>query len=225
MSGPCCSNDYDAMFDARTARRRLSAYRRSGPTGSTRRLVDAITATGVAGATVLDIGGGVGIIGLELLAAGADHLTDVDASQAYVAVARDEAERRGFGERVTVHHGDFVALADGIEAADIVTLDRVVCCYGDWQALVDRSLAHARRLYGLAYPVDRWWTRVGIGFGNLCLRLMRRSFRGHVHPERAVHERIRAAGFERRVHHRNWLWQTALYERIGDLAKQPSADA
>jgi magnesium-protoporphyrin O-methyltransferase len=225
MPGSCCTGDYDAMFDARAARRQLSAYSRSGPTGTTRRLIDAISATGTKDATVLDIGGGVGVIGLELLAAGAGHVTGVDASDAYVTAAHEEAMRRGLGQRVTVHHGDFVGLADAIEAADIVTLDRVVCCYGDWPALVDASAAHALRLYGLAYPVDRWWTRAGVGFGNLCLRLMRRSFRGYVHPERAIDERIQAAGFARRSNHRSWLWQTALYERVGGLAKPRASDA
>lgn len=201
------------MFDARTARRQLIAYRRSGPTGTTRRLIDAIRDAGVDGATVLDIGGGVGIIGFELLAAGADRLTDVDAARAYIAVARREATRRGLDDRVTLRHGDFVALAEEIEPADIVTLDRVVCCYGDWTALVDRSAARARRLYGLVYPTDRWWTRFGIGMGNLMLRLTRRTFRGFVHPERAIDDRVRAAGFEPRVHHRGWLWQTVVYER------------
>ena len=145
------------MFDALSARRELTAYRRSGPTGSTRRLIDAIKAAGVEGASVLDVGGGVGVVGFELLAAGAERLTDVDAARAYVALARREAKRRGLEERATFHHGDFVGLADEIEAADIVTLDRVVCCYGDWAALVGRSVEHARRIYGLVYPNDRWW--------------------------------------------------------------------
>jgi len=172
------------MFDARTARRQLTAYRRSGPTGSTRRLIEAIKAAGVDGATVLDIGGGVGVVGFELLAAGADRLTDVDAARAYVAVARREATRRGLDDRATFRHGDFVALAEAVDAADIVTLDRVICCYGDWAALVDRSVARARRLYCLVYPTDRWWTRAAVGMGNLMLRLSRRSF-SRARPPRA----------------------------------------
>ena len=103
--------------------------------------------------------------------------------------------------------------ASDLPAADIVTLDRVVCCYGDWRALIDASVAHARRLYGLVYPNERWWTRVAIAIGNLALRLSGRSFRGYVHPERRIDERIRRAGFRRRNHHRGWIWQTSIYER------------
>lgn len=217
MPASCCKPDYDAAFDARTARRQLTAYRRSGARGPTLRLVTAVKEAGAGGASVLDIGGGIGVIGLELLNAGAGSLTGVDAARAYASVAGREIERRGWADRAVMHHGDFVALADGIPAADIVTLDRVVCCYGDWRALVDASALRARQLYGLVYPNERWWLRVGIGVGNLMLRLGGQSFRGYVHPERQIDERIRAAGFRPRMHHRGWIWQTALYERTGGL--------
>lgn len=46
----------------------------------TKALVSALVADGVTGATVLDIGGGVGVIGYELLDAGAASVTNVEAS-------------------------------------------------------------------------------------------------------------------------------------------------
>jgi hypothetical protein len=215
MTTDCCQPDYDAAFDAKAAHRQLSDYRRSGPTGSTRRLLDALRTDDMRESTVLDIGAGVGVIGLELLAAGAAAVTNVDAARAYVAVGRHEIERRRLSDRATFHHGDFVALAERFEPADIVTLHRVVCCYGDWAAMVDASAIRARRLYGLVYPNDRWWVRLAIRCGNLVLRLRGQSFRGYVHPERRIDERIRAAGFRRRVHHRGRVWQTLVYERVG----------
>jgi predicted TPR repeat methyltransferase len=218
MPPTCCSPDYDAIFDERAARRELADYRRRGATGTTRRLVDAIRAAGVAGATVLDIGGGVGVIGAELLTAGASSMTDVDVSRAYVAAARDEVERRGFGDRATFRIGDFVQAAPDVEAADIVTLDRVICCYGGWMPLVDASTQRARRLYGLVYPRDRWWTRFVVGAQNAVMRLLRRPFRFYVHPERQVDARIRAAGFEPVLEERGLVWQTLLYRRIGEPA-------
>lgn len=214
MPQSCCKPDYDKAFDDRTAQRQLARYRRSGSDGSTHRLIEAIKTAGVRGSSMLDIGGGVGVIGLELLGAGAESLTDVDASKPYLEAAEHEFERRGWDERATFRHGDFVELADEIEAADVVTLDRVVCCYGDWRALVDASVSRARRLYGIVYPNERWWLRAGIGFGNFWLRVFGQSFRGYVHPERMIDERIRRAGFRRRSHHRGWIWQTSLYERV-----------
>ena len=209
----CCDTDYDAAFDARTARRQAVAYRRSGATGSTRRLIEAIRHEGVEGRTVLDIGGGVEVIGMELLGSGAARLYGVEASRSYVAVARHEIERRGWTDRATIRHGDFVQLAPEVEPADIVTLDRVVCCYGDWAALVRASTSRASHLYGLVYPNERWWLRASIGMGNLMLRIMGRRFRGYVHPEREIDALVRAQGFERRFHHRGWIWQIVLYAR------------
>lgn len=213
MRPACCLPDYDAIFNERTARRELARYRRSGAGGSTRRLLEAVREAGPENASVLDIGGGIGVIGLELVDAGAAWVVNVEASAPYASVAREEIERRGWVDRATVRHGDFVEMARELPPADVVTLDRVVCCYGDWRALVDASAARSRRLYGLVLPNERWWTRVAIGLGNLALRMLGRSFRGHVHPERAIDERIRAAGFSRRMHHRGRVWQTLLYER------------
>ena len=159
MPKDCCSVDYDVHFDADEARQDLLAYRQNGAEGSTRRLIEVLVAEGVEGASLLDIGGGVGIVQLELLKAGIASSMDVDASGPYLQVAEAEAEELGFKDRTAYRHGDFVALADEVEAADVVTLDRVICCYPDVRALVSTSARHARRLYGLVYPVDRWWTR------------------------------------------------------------------
>lgn len=215
MSPECCGTDYDALFDDRAARRELAAYRRNGVEGTTRRLLDAIVAEGVDGATVLDIGGGVGIIGVELLAAGAASLTNVDASGPYLEAARAEIERRGFGDRATFRRGDFVAVADDVPSADIVTLDRVVCCYPDWEALVGSSVTRAHRLYGLVYPRDRWWMRVSIGFMRVVGGMFGNPMPFRVHPDQQVDARIRAAGFRPILAERGLAWQTILYRREG----------
>lgn len=213
MGDGCCRPDYDALFDARSAHRELSDFRRRGARGTTRQLLDAIRGEGVAGASLLDIGGGIGSIGIELLDAGAASLTDVDASGSYLAVASHELRRRGHGERVTLHHGNFVALAGEVAAADVVTLDRVICCYHDWEALVDRSLERARRLYGIVLPRDHWWMRLPIGAVRGVGRMVGRAYPFHVHPERAIDARIRAAGFEPILARRGWFWQALLYRR------------
>jgi magnesium-protoporphyrin O-methyltransferase len=215
VSRDCCQTDYDALFDDRAARRELAAFRRTGADGTTRRLLDAILAEGVNGATVLDIGGGVGIIGVELLAAGAATVTNVDASGPYLEAARAEIERRGFGDRATFRHADFVEMAEDVPAADIVTLDRVVCCYPDWEALVGSSVARARRLYGLVYPRDRWWMRSSIGLMRSIGALFGNPQPFRVHPDRQVDARIREAGFRPILAERGLAWQTVLYRREG----------
>jgi magnesium-protoporphyrin O-methyltransferase len=212
----CCPPpvDYDPIFNDRTARDELATYRRDGPTGTTRRLIDAVVAEGVDGSTLIDIGAGVGVVGFELLDAGAARFTDVDASHAYLDAARSEAERRGVSQRVTFHFGDFARLAASLEPADIVTLDRVICCYGDWQALTAAATASSRRVIGLVYPVDRWWLRIGMTVVNLGMRIARQSYRGHIHPVATIDAAITRASFERVFLKRGWIWQTVVYRRL-----------
>ncbi len=176
-------------------------------------LLDALRAAGVKGATLLDIGGGIGAIQLELLGAGLTSATDVDASTAYLAVARQESARRGYGDRVTYQHGNFVDLAPTIAPADIVTLDRVICCYHDMRGLVGTSAAKARRLYGLVYPRDIWGTRAIFSVANVVLRLRRSPFRVFAHSTSAVEALLHDAGLEQRFRRNAGFWQVAIYAR------------
>jgi len=115
-----------SFYDPKRAASELRRYREKGPIPSTRALIEALVAEGVEGATLLDIGGGIGAIQHELLDAGVTHATSVDASAPYLSAARSECKRRGHDGRVTYLHGDFVELAESVPPADIVTLDRVV---------------------------------------------------------------------------------------------------
>ena len=137
------------MFGAATAEHELKRYRKRGPHGTTRMLLDALRTEGVQGAEVLDIGGGVGAIGHELLDAGTRSVTAVEASPVFLAVAQREAERQGHRDRIAFVQGDFVELAAQIPSAQVVTLDRVICCYDEMEALVSASAERAERLYGV----------------------------------------------------------------------------
>lgn len=208
----CCG--YDDFFNAKLAGRELKRYRRRGPLGSTRRLIDALRARGVQGATLLDIGGGIGAIQHELVEAGVAEALDVDGSAAYLDAARDEAQRRGHAERVRFRLADFVEVADEIEAADIVTLDRVICCYPEMPALVTRSAARARRLYGLVYPRPTWPMRVAVPVMNLWSRLRRCAMRVYLHDLAEVDRLVCAAGLVLELRDHTWLWEIVLYRRV-----------
>ena len=212
----CCGpeeTDYDRQFDARHAEQRLRAYRQDGPSGLTRALIDGLAADGLEGRTVLDIGAGVGAVHLELLRAGASAAVDVDASRAYLAAARGEAERQGHADRVRYIPGDFVAIAPTLDAVDLVALDRVICCYPDMTALVGRSATLARRRYGLVYPRDTWLARAAVALLNARFRLSRSSFRSFVHPTSEVEAVLAGQGLVKRQERTTLIWQLAIYER------------
>ena len=212
----CCSQGdslFDRQFDARHAAGKLRAYREKGPAGLTRALIEALAAGGIEGQTVLEVGGGVGAVHHGLLASGAASAVDVDASRAYITVARGEAERQGHADRVQYLAGDFVAIADEVGPADLVALDRVICCYADMSALVGRSATLARRRYGLVYPRDSWLSRIGVRLENAWLRLTRSSFRTYVHRTADVDAILVAHGLVRQLHRTTLIWQLAIYER------------
>jgi len=203
-------------FGADSAERDLRTYRRSGPDRTTRWLLDGLRGGPdgrVDGFTVLDIGAGVGAVHLELLKAGSRAAVDVDGSPAYVAAAREEAERQGVADRVSYEGGDFVELAPSIHAADLVALDRVVCCYPDMRALVALSAARARRRYGLVYPRDSWWIRAGSRIANGVLTLLRRRLRFWVHRTADVEGVIAGAGLRPSYRRNGLFWQVVVFER------------
>ena len=209
----CGCDDLASFFDQNTAEHDRDRYRRTGPDRTTRLLLDMIVPNGVPGATVLDIGGGIGVIDRELLRAGAHHALLVDASPAYIAVARQDARDADLLDRIEFVDGDFVHRASGIEPADIVTLDRVVCCYRDAESLVAISAARARRMYGLVLPRDRWLVRVAIRILNLGSRIRRRAYRAYAHPNRRIDELVAAEGLRPRSEAGTFFWRVVVYER------------
>ena len=210
----CCDPAvYDDQFDARRANDRLREYRRNGPNGWTRRLVAGLADGGVLGLTVLDIGAGVGAVHHALLEAGAASALDVDASGPYIAAARSEAERRGLADRVTYVKGDAVTLAPTLPQADLVALDRVVCCYPHMEALVRVAADRTRRRLGLVLPRDDAWIRAGVDVSNRWSALRRNSFRVHVHGTADVAKVAVAGGLVPVASHRGRFWQTMILER------------
>ena len=175
----------------------LTKYRAKGPPPWARTLIDAIKAEGVDGATLLDIGGGIGVIQHELPASGAALATNVEASSAYLSAARGESERRGLVDRVTFHRGDFVDLAESIQSADVVTLDRVLNVYPDWERLASLSAVRATRLYGVVIPRDTLFVRFVIGGINVAQQLRRKRVRAAIVPIDALERTLRARGLHR----------------------------
>ena len=102
-----------------------------------------LTRAGVQGATVLEIGGGVGEIGLELLKRDAARVVNLELSAAYEEKAKRLFRAHGLEERVNWCLHDIAADPDVIEPADIVVLHRVVCCYPDHGRLLGAAADHA----------------------------------------------------------------------------------
>ncbi len=198
------------MFSGRFARLDARRYRRRGLDGSSRDVVADLA--GVDGAEVLEVGGGIGAIQLELLKAGASHATNVELSRAYEPEARRLAIAAGLADRAERRIGDFVTM-DGVVRADIVVLHRVVCCYPDMPAMVRRAGRLARRRLAITYPRDRWWVRLGFRATNLFMRLRRSTFRVFVHDPGKIVAVARSTDLEETQRRRGVIWETVVLER------------
>jgi SAM-dependent methyltransferase len=209
----CDGPGFASIFDRKTAERDRDRYRRNGPDRTTRMLLDLLVPYRSAGSSVLDIGGGIGLIDRELLRAGAGHAVLVDGSAAYLDVARQEARRENVLDRIEFVEGDFVARATAIDPADIVTLDRVICCYPDADALVGLSSMRARTAYGLVLPRDRRLVRIAIRLENLWFRLQRKPYRAYAHSTSRVDEIAAANGLRPRSEGHTFFWRVAVYDR------------
>jgi magnesium-protoporphyrin O-methyltransferase len=202
------------MFNQKLALKELQAYQKKGPNKTTRILLNQLIPYVGENDSLLDIGGGIGAISHELSQVGLSQLIHVDASKAYLHVAQTEAERLGYGEKVAFYYGDFVALASQIPSTDLVTLDRVLCCYSDMPALVTRSIERAKSYYGIVYPRASWWVKFGAFFLNLYQLIKRSSYRSFVHDPEAIHAIIHSNGFTRISKRIKGLWVVEIFEKI-----------
>ena len=210
----CCQcQGIETHFDQKRVDQKLEKYHQSGPLKTTQILIDALRTEGVEGLTLLDIGGGIGVIQHELLEAGVTSAVSVEASSAYAKAARAEGERRGRAAQVTAYIGNFTDLAAQIPPADIVTLDRVICCYHDMPGLVEPSTARAGKLYGLVYPRDTWWVKLGLAVENFFYWLRRDHFRVFAHSTQAIEALLRRQGFKQCFYQQAGSWQIVVYKR------------
>jgi SAM-dependent methyltransferase len=221
----CCSSFWAAnqwQFSDAVARRDLKRYRQHGPDATTRLLRDAILRAGNR-TTVLDVGAGIGALGFELLAAGAERVTAVEAAPAYLAAAREEAGRRSVANRLELVHGDFVAVAGDVLQADVVAMDRVVCCYPAYRPLLEAAIGRSRRLLALSYPRDRWFVRLAVAMQNLTRALFRNPFRGFVHSARDIGALLEQHHFVPIERRETLKWAADLYVRAQEARTRPAS--
>jgi hypothetical protein len=206
----CCSrHGCDEFFGDRFARRSLRKYRRKGLDGTASRLRDFLAARG--GRTALEIGGGVGALVTELVRAGVERGQLVEVVPAYEPFARELFTEAGVD--VDFSLADLTAEPDAVEPADLVAMNRVVCCTPDGPALVAAAAGRTGIALAFSFPRDRPAIRIGFRFQNLAFRLARRRFRAFVHPRAELLGAATSRGLRLADEHNGFLWATAGFER------------
>jgi len=205
----------EAQFDGDVAEHDLRRYRRRGADVTTRLLLEELRRQPLEGRRLLGVGGGIGVISAKLAETCLASVTTVEASPAYLEVARREVRSR-YGSRPTQFIlGDFAVIADTLPKADVMTLDRVVCCYPDSEALLREAAERTLHLFAFRYARNRWHIRMMIGMENLWRRLTGNKFRAFVHPPQRMGAALEAAGLVRATRRETLVWVLELYRREG----------
>ena len=213
MTGCCDPRGCDQLFGTRFARRMAGRYRKRGPDRPASRIVEFLQNRGVEGATVLEVGGGVGEIQLELLKRGAGRTTNLELSPAYEEEAGKLARDAGVERRVERRLYDIAVDPAEVEPADIVVLHRVVCCYPDYERLLGAAADHARRLLVFSHPPRNVISRSVLAAQNLGFRLSGKQFRVFAHPPAAMLAVLERHGLQVVFGHRGIPWQIVGLER------------
>lgn len=217
--GCCDPRGCDQFFGPRMARHMAKRYRKRGLDRTSAGIVEFLETQGLEGATVLEIGGGVGELQIELLRRGAAGAVNLELSSAYDHDAQALLREAGLEGRVERQVHDIAADGAAIEPADLVVLNRVVCCYPDYERLLDAAAAHARRLVVFSHPPRNAASRLVIGIQNLVLRLTRKEFRTFAHPPAAMLRVLEERGFQAIFARHGLVWHIDGLER-----RQPAGE-
>lgn len=180
---------------------------------SQRQLLEGLEQAGYQGKTLLEVGSGVGHLHQTLLERGAKSAVGIDLAPAMIEQARDWADKRGLSQQSHYIEGDFVQADHTILPADITILDKVVCCYPDADGLLHRALERTGETIALTYPRNTWYTRLGVWFGALFMRLLGSAFRPYVHDPGQIEQWIDEAGFHKCYENTTLVWLTQVYQK------------
>ncbi len=211
MGGCCQPEAYDATFGASFSHRLARRYRRRGLDRTARRILDVVVERGVEGRSVLEVGGGVGALQLELIRRGAARTTNLELVDSYEADAAALAAEAGFSDRMVRRRLDLAGTPDAVEPHDVVVLHRVVCCYPDHQALLTAAADHADRLLVFSHPPRNVLTRAAAASENLLFRLRRSGFRTYAHDPEAMMAAAGRPHLELAYRRRGLLWHVVGY--------------
>jgi magnesium-protoporphyrin O-methyltransferase len=214
--GDCCTpKGYRQIFSERSARAQARSYRRKGLDETSKRIMARLRERGVEGLTLLEVGGGIGAIQIELLKAGLLSAVSVELTPTYEQTAAELLHESGFEDRVQRKVMDFVDAGAEIEAADIVVMNRVICCYPDLPRLAGEAADHARGLLVMSFPKERWWTRFIVWMSNAGMSVTRREFRIFLHPMAQILATAKQHGLSLAGDRPGLFWQVIELERVG----------
>jgi magnesium-protoporphyrin O-methyltransferase len=163
--------------------------------------------------SVLDVGCGVGGVHIALLEQGAQSVQAVDVSEGMIEQARLLAQKAGVRERIQYFTGDIVQQNVDVKSADIVVMDKVLCCYHDVNVLLRTVLGRVRWVLAVSYPGDTWIPTTIFKFMDWLGQVRRWSFHPYYHDPDMIDAILKEGGLKEVASERTWIWQIRTFVR------------
>ena len=209
----CCNSSYQNTFDHKRAQKELKAYEQTGVKANSRPLMDLIRSVDLRDSSMLEIGGGIGSLIFESFKLGLQKARYVDISKAYSDTFITALKEKGLTEKVDPRLGDFVELSADIPQVDLVVLDKVICCYENYEKLIQLSTSKSVKWYAITIPRDTWWVKMVHSFGNILRKLNKNPFQSFIHAHQDIFAVLEKEGFHIRKEKKRREWQSFLLER------------
>ena len=206
----CCGAD--KLFNLKSAQKELRSYKKKGPRKSTKKLLSLLSGYEQTGKSLLDIGGGIGAIQWEFVKKGGIKTTDVDSSSSYIFVASAYAKQIDH-HLASFELSDFNDVHEKINRHDFVSLDKVICCYPDYEKLLGNALNKTGTALAMTMPLGGWIPNLMKQFTNIYLFLKKNPFRTYIHSPKKVHSYIESNGFRLSEKSLSFPWLVKVYER------------
>ncbi len=213
MSDCCDPGVYRHLFNSKEAKRSVKGYRKKGLDPMAAAIVDFLSSEGVAGMELLEVGGGIGAIEIELFKHGLEKAINIELSAGYDETAAALAAEEGVTDRIQRRIGDFVEIQDEVQPADIVLANRVVCCYPFMERMMSAFVSKTGKYLALVYPREKWYVRSGLKIAELFLRIRGCGFRPYVHPVSEIERIAEEGGLHVRHRDSTAIWQAMVWER------------
>lgn len=213
----CCAHPSCAESTGNFFSKRSKSYARSFRKGKFEKiqqyLIEEIKKEPLEGKALLDIGCGVGKLHLTLLQEGAESAMGVDMSEEMLNHAKSFAQQFKLDSKVLYRQADFMEIADTVHATDITILDKVICCYENFDGLIKTSADKTQFLYALTYPSSSFLAEFLIKAGIVIAKIFRSNFRPYWHQWNRVHELLSQQGFTLSCSKKTLLWQVSVFKK------------
>lgn len=213
MADCCDPAIYRRLFNSKEAKRSIRRYRKKGLGPLSMSMIDFLDSQGIEGLELLEVGGGIGVLEIELLNRGVASVVNVELSSGYEGVAAELAESEGVSDRIERRIADFVEVQDDVAPADIVLANAVICCYPFMEKMMSAFVSKTGKYLALVFPREKWWVKSGLGIGQLFLRIRGCGFRAFVHPVDEIERIAEEGGLVARHRYTTPVWQAVVWER------------